>query len=86
MAAITLAQAPVPQAIVTPLPRSQTLGIKLPIILDSPSGKEVDQANIQLMVDILKRDFADNQIIIASIFTYAFDNVNTIKIRNRLLE
>ena len=62
------------------------LGIKLPIILDSPSGKEVDQANIQLMVDILKRDFADNQIIIASIFTYAFDNVNTIKIRNRLLE
>ena len=62
------------------------LGIKLPIILDSPSGKEVDQANIQLMVDILKRDFADNQIIIASIFTYAFDNVNTIEIKKRLLE
>ena len=44
------------------------LGIKLPIILDSPSGKEVDQANIQLMVNILKRDFSGNQIIIASIF------------------
>lgn len=64
----------------------KALGIKLPIILDSPSGKEVDQANIQLMVEILKRDFADNQIIIASIFQYAFDNVNTIEIQNRLIE
>lgn len=62
------------------------LGIKLPIILDSPSGKEVDQANIQLMVNILKRDFCDNQIIIASIFEYAFDNVNVIEIQNRLIE
>ena len=62
------------------------LGIKLPIILDSPSGKEVDQANIQLMVNILKRDFSDNQIVIASIFEYAFDNVNVIEIKNRLIE
>jgi len=54
--------------------------------LDSPSGKEVDQANIQLMVDILKRDFADNQIIIASIFRYDFDEVKTIEIVNRLIE
>ena len=62
------------------------LGIKLPIILDSPSGKEVDQANIQLMVNILKRDFADNQIIIASIFQYDFETVNVIEINNRLIE
>lgn len=62
------------------------LGIKLPIILDSPSGKEVDQANIQLMVNILKRDFADNQIIIASIFRYDFETVKTIEIVNRLIE
>lgn len=62
------------------------LGIKLPIVLDSPSGKEVDQANIQLMINILKRDFSNNQIIIASIFKYDFDNVNTIEIKNRLLE
>lgn len=62
------------------------LGIKLPIILDSPSGKEVDQANIQLMVNILKRDFSDNQIIIASIFHYDFDAVNLIEIKNRLIE
>ena len=62
------------------------LGIKLPIILDSPSGKEVDQPNIQLMVNILKRDFSDNQIIIASIFKYDFESVNTIEIVNRLIE
>lgn len=62
------------------------LGIKLPIILDSPSGKEVDRPNIQLMVNILKRDFSDNQIIIASIFKYDFESVNTIEIVNRLIE
>lgn len=62
------------------------LGIKLPIILDSPSGKEVDQANIQLMVNILKRDFSDNQVIIASIFQYDFETVKTIEIVNRLIE
>lgn len=64
----------------------KALGIKLPIILDSPSGKEVDQTNIQLMVDILKRDFSENQIIIASIYKYNFDAVNTIEIQNRLIE
>ena len=62
------------------------LGIKLPIILDSPSGKEVDQANIQLMVNILKRDFSDNQIVIASIYQYDFETVNIIEIVNRLIE
>lgn len=62
------------------------LKIKLPIILDSPSGKEVDHANIKLMMDILKRDFADHQIIIASIFEYDFEKVNYIEIRERLIE
>ncbi len=62
------------------------LKIKLPIILDSPSGKEVDQMNIKLMMDILKRDFADHQIIIASIFSYDFDEIKVIEIKNRLIE
>ena len=62
-----------------------TLKIKLPIILDSPSGKEVDQANIKLMMDILKRDFADHQIIIASIFNYDFDEAKIIEIKDRLI-
>ena len=62
------------------------LNIKLPILLDSPTGKEVDQENIKLMMNILKRDFSDHQIIIASIFEYDFNNVNTIEIKNRLIE
>lgn len=62
------------------------LHIKLPIIFDSPSGKEVDKNNIQLMMNILKRDFSGNQIIIASIFNYDFDSSNVIKLRNRLIE
>lgn len=62
------------------------LKIKLPIILDSPSGKEVDQANIKLMMDILKRDFADHQIVIASIFNYDFNEVQIVEIKDRLIE
>ena len=42
--------------------------------------------NIKLMMDILKRDFSDHQIIIASIFEYEFDPLNTIEIVNRLIE
>ena len=64
----------------------KALGITLPIILDSPSGKEVDPQNIQLMIDILKEEFKDHQIIIASIFEYDFDQVNIIEIENRLVE
>ncbi len=62
------------------------LGIKLPIILDSPSGKEVDPENVRLMIDILKRDFSENQIIIASIFKYDFEDLNIIELKNRLIE
>lgn len=62
------------------------LGIKLPLILDSPSGKEVDPDNVQLMMNILKTEFSDNQIIIASIFKYDFDTVNIVEIKNRLIE
>lgn len=62
------------------------IGVKLPIILDSPSGKEVDPENIKLMMNILKRDFPDNQIIIASIFEYDFNPLNKIELVNRLIE
>ena len=63
------------------------LNIKLPIMLDSPSGKEVDRDNIQLMINVLKRDFSDHQIIVASIYNYSgFDSANVIEIKNRLIE
>ena len=56
----------------------RAIGVKLPVILNSPGGKEVDLENINLMMDILKRDFSDHQIIIASIFKYSFDSLNVI--------
>lgn len=64
----------------------KALNIKLPILLDSPSGKEVDQNNIALMMNILKRDFSDHQIIIASIYTYNFENAVMVEIKDRLID
>lgn len=61
------------------------LGIKLPIILDSPKGKEVDEKNVETMMQILKSDFADHQIIIASIYDYGIKKSDTIEIESRLL-
>ncbi|MBU3135798.1 hypothetical protein KPL39_05915 [Clostridium gasigenes] len=63
-----------------------SLGIILPIILDSPSGREVDQNNIKIMLDILVRDFAEHQIIIASIYNYDISNIKLIEIKERVLE
>lgn len=62
------------------------LNITLPIILDSPSGKEVDQSNVDDMMTILNRDYKDNQIIIASIHQYPFDSINNIELFNRLID
>ena len=62
-----------------------TLGIKLPIIMDSPSGKEIDHENIEMMIKLLKEDFSDNQLIVASIYPYNFENVNVIKIDKKLM-
>lgn len=63
------------------------LGFKLPIILDSPSGKEVDPKNIEKMFDILHRDFQDNQIIVASIHDYqSFKNKKIHIIKERLID
>lgn len=62
------------------------LNIKFPIILDSPSGKEIDKQNIEKMIEILNRDFSNNQIIIASIYEYNLIDMNKITIINRLIE
>lgn len=63
----------------------KTLGIKLPILLDSPKGKEVDDDNIGKMMQILQRDFPDNQIIIASIYHYV-PNEHVITLEEQLLD
>ena len=61
-------------------------GIYLPIILDSPSGREVNIENINEMMAILAEDYIDHQIIIASIYNnYGFQNENIIELQDRLL-
>lgn len=64
------------------------LNYKLPIVLDSPSGRELDPINIEETFKILSEDFNSNQLIIASIFEYRnnSENLNVIKIKKRLLE
>ena len=62
------------------------LGIFLPIVIDSPTGKEVTKENVQKMLDILERDFKKNQVIIASIHLYNMDGIKIQKIEKALLE
>lgn len=65
----------------------EVLNIKLPIILDSPSGRELDPINIEETFKILEEEFKDNQIIIASIFKNNLINgTKVIQIENNLME
>ncbi len=65
----------------------KVLGFKLPIVLDSPSGREVDEKNIESTMNILLNDFSENQIIIASIYQYEnLKPLHKIEINSRLLE
>lgn len=64
----------------------QHTGVYLPLILDSPSGREVSMENIDEMMAILADDFTDQQIIIASIYSsYDFTNKNIIELKDKLL-
>jgi hypothetical protein len=64
----------------------QHTGVYLPIILDSPSGREVSMENINEMMAILAEDFTDHQIIIASIYnSYNFPDKSIIELQDRLL-
>lgn len=61
-------------------------GIILPIILDSPSGREVKKETVNEMLEILQRDFSEHQIIIASIYNFDICIQKTINFKNRLFE
>ncbi|ANZ95245.1 hypothetical protein BFC19_07560 [Brochothrix thermosphacta] len=63
------------------------LGFKLPIVLDSPSGRELDQKNVEETFDIINDDFSQNQIIIASIYEYKnFAPDSKVELVNQLFE
>ena len=49
---------------------SEKIGYALPIFCDSPSGREVEKETIDIMLRILRRDFSNHQLIVASIFKY----------------
>jgi hypothetical protein len=61
-------------------------GCILPILLDSPSGREIDQINIGEMMKILEEDFSGHQIIIASIHKYEdlFEGSHIIPLQEKL--
>lgn len=61
-------------------------GLVLPIILDSPSGREVEADAIKEMLDVLQRDFSMHQIIIASIHDFKLHNRTVIEFKERLFE
>ena len=61
-------------------------GLVLPIILDSPSGREVEANAIKEMLDVLQRDFSMHQIIIASIHDFKLRNRTVIEFKERLFE
>lgn len=60
--------------------------IRLPIVLDSPSGREVTQRNINSVIKILNNYFSENQIILASIKKYDLHGAQYVTIENKLLE
>lgn len=45
----------------------EKFGINLPIVIDSPYAKELDDNNFEKVLKIVSSDFSDNQIIMASI-------------------
>ena len=62
------------------------VGVYLPIILDSPNGREVSEEIVNEMMAILAEDYAEHQIIIASIYnSYDFADKNVIELEDRLL-
>ncbi|WP_424348820.1 hypothetical protein ACPBEH_07915 [Latilactobacillus sp. 5-91] len=60
--------------------------VKLPIVLDSPSGREVSDRNIAEVIRILNEYFEPNQIIIASINKYDLKNIEEIELVDRIFE
>ncbi|GEM_PF-4724836 len=49
---------------------AKSMNIYLPIIIDSPRNNEVSAFNVDLMLNLIKEDFRDHQVFIASIYNY----------------
>lgn len=64
------------------------LGLKLPIVLDSPSGREITADNIHDMFELLNEHFEGNQKIIATIYEdiVKYDKIIELNSTNKLFE
>lgn len=62
----------------------ENMDTKLFMVLDSPKGKELDDTNMKLIENLIKKELGENQIIIASI--YNFEHEKMIKINERAIE
>ena len=67
----------------------RAIGTELFLVIDSPKSKELDNKNTKMIMEFLKRELSDNQVIIASIFSQEdlfvdFDKV--IVFKNRAIE
>ena len=60
-------------------------GLKLPIIIDSPRTNELSEESTNDMMKILKRDFNNHQIIMASIYKNDIINFSEICLNNGLM-
>ncbi len=60
-------------------------GITLPIVLDSPQGREVEHTTVECILGIIQRDYSDHQLIVASIYDYDLQDKNTIVFKERML-
>lgn len=61
-------------------------GIILPLILDSPSGREVQLSTVGDMLKLFQRDFPDHQLVVASIYDFEMKNKNLIEFQRRLFD
>ncbi len=59
-------------------------GIILPIVLDSPTGREVEHGTVEKMLQIIQRDYPEHQIVVASIYDYELKNKKIIEFKDRL--
>lgn len=59
-------------------------GIVLPIVLDSPTGREVEHSTVESMLNIIQRDFPDHQLIVASIHDYDLKEKKMIEFKGKL--
>lgn len=61
-------------------------GVRVPLIIDSPKNGEMSRESFELLESLLRDEFADWQVIIASIYSAGFRPDKEILIERRLME